>query len=242
MALRHLAIIMDGNRRWARANHLAVLRGHNKGAETLKDVAKAAMQEGIAFLTCFAFSTENWKRPQDEVSGLINLMHRFLMRDLSELLEENICLKVIGDITAFSEEMQALIRQSEEKTAHNDGLKLTLAVNYGGLSDIAQAAELTDFSGAIDAEDKVARLKANLYTSSLPPVDMLVRTGGEKRISNFLLFDLAYAELYFTDVLWPEFSQADLLAVIHEYQKRDRRFGADSQSVIAFAESERAPS
>ncbi len=226
MALTHLAIIMDGNRRWARANHLASLRGHNQGAETLKQITRDVHEAGIGYLTCFVFSTENWRRPQAEVTGLVGLMQRFLMRDLLELTQQNVQLKIIGDLSAFSDDLQSLVKNAENNTAQNTGLKLTLAVNYGGLDDIAQAAAAADFSGATNCEDKIDILKANLHSAHLPPVDLLIRSGGEKRISNFLMFDLAYAELYFTDILWPDFSTADLKEALEEYQRRDRRFGA----------------
>ena len=241
MSLKHLAIIMDGNRRWARANHLATLRGHHQGAEALKQIAKDVSDSGIEYLTCFAFSTENWKRPQAEVTGLIGLMQRFLMRDLTVLKEQNIQLKIIGDITIFNEELQQLMRNAEDSTADNDGLKLALAVNYGGLADIAQAASQTEFSDEMNSEDQIKALKSKLYSADLPPVDLLIRTGGERRLSNFLMFDMAYAELYFSDALWPDFSSTDLQAALQEYQGRDRRFGANSGDVVAFSDAVRNP-
>ena len=239
MSLKHLAIIMDGNRRWARANHLATLRGHHQGAETLKSVARDAHEQGVEYLTCFAFSTENWKRPQPEVTGLISLMQRFLMRDLLELTEENVQLKIIGDITVFSDELQDLIRNAEQSTRENTGLKLALAVNYGGLADITQAASQIDFSNCLSENEKIAHLKSKLFTAEMPNVDLLIRTGGEKRVSNFLMFDIAYAELYFTDTLWPDFSKADLLAALEDYNRRDRRFGANSANVVELSDTAR---
>ena len=241
MSLTHLAIIMDGNRRWARANHLATLRGHHQGAETLKKIAKEVHEAGIEYLTCFAFSTENWNRPQAEVTGLISLMQRFLMRDLTALQEQNIQLKIIGDISVFSDDLQHLMRHAEDSTANNSGLKLSLAVNYGGLSDIAQAASNADFSEDMSLSDKIDILKSNLYTADMPPVDLLIRTGGERRVSNFLMFDLAYAELYFSGALWPDFNSDDLKSALDEYQKRDRRFGANSGDVVSFSDALRGP-
>lgn len=241
MSLTHLAIIMDGNRRWARANHLATLRGHHQGAETLKKIAKEVHEAGIEYLTCFAFSTENWNRPQAEVTGLISLMQRFLMRDLTALQEQNIQLKIIGDISVFSDDLQHLMRHAEDSTANNSGLKLSLAVNYGGLSDIAQAASNADFSEDMSLSDKIDILKSNLYTADMPPVDLLIRTGGERRVSNFLMFDLAYAELYFSGALWPDFNSDDLKSALDEYQKRDRRFGANSGDVVPFSDALRGP-
>jgi len=241
MSLKHLAIIMDGNRRWARANHLATLRGHHQGAETLKKIARDAHDCGVEYLTCFAFSTENWKRPQAEVTGLISLMQRFLMRDLLELTKENVRLKIIGDITAFSDDLQELIKHAMDSTAQNKGLNLTLAVNYGGIADIVQAASSVDFSNCLSDEDKIANLKSKLFTADLPSVDLLVRTGGEKRVSNFLMFDIAYAELYFSDKLWPDFDKADLLNALEDYRQRDRRFGADSGDVVALSDALQNP-
>lgn len=228
--MQHLAIIMDGNRRWARAHQRETLFGHHSGAENLIPIVRAAAASGISWLTCFAFSSENWKRSEAEVSGLLALMRRFLMRETEKLVAENVVLSIIGDWTMFDADMQALFASVEEQTAKNDGLRLNLAINYGGKQDIIQAARQFRPVGPLSPSDQEALFKKHLQTAKLPPVDMVIRTGGERRLSNFLLWDMAYAEIYFSDKFWPEFSVEDLTEALDDFAMRQRRFGGDERA------------
>ncbi|MDB2390017.1 polyprenyl diphosphate synthase [Alphaproteobacteria bacterium] len=227
----HTAIIMDGNRRWAKGRGLDVIRGHNQGAETLKDVCKAASKSHIRWLTVFAFSAQNWNRPEPEVSGLLLLMRRFLMREIEDLVHNNIRLRVIGNRDNFSKDLQDLISKSETMTAENSGLNLTVALDFGGQQDITQATrQIAEEAAAGLIDPKLVNddfVKSRLQTATLPPVDLLIRTGGEKRISNFLLWDLSYAEMYFSNVHWPDFTASDLDAAVTEFNNRERRFGGN---------------
>ena len=231
MALKHLAIIMDGNRRWARRHTLRALAGHDEGAQNLKTIARSVAEHGVDYLTVFAFSSENWKRSQAEISGLIGLMRGFLLNDVQQLIEDDIRLLIIGDRRAFNDDLQALFAAAEEKTAGCSRLTLTIAVNYGGRQDILNAAQAVvreqGAGGAFEQHD----FEMKLDTKQLPDVDLLIRTGGEMRLSNFLLWEMSYAELYFTDVLWPDFTAKDLSAAIKDYYSRDRRYGGDPVSV-----------
>ncbi|MGC6518201.1 MAG: polyprenyl diphosphate synthase [Candidatus Puniceispirillaceae bacterium] len=226
MLPHHVAIIMDGNRRWAKQRRFDALRGHSQGSNTLKDIASYAHERGITYLTCFAFSTENWQRPQIEVNGLIELMKRFLMQDMETLITDNVRLRIIGDISAFDDDLQNLFREAEKKTSDNTGLNLTIAVNYGGQQDILHAYKRMAEDQANPSSE--GDIKSYMQTSFLPRVDLLIRTGGEQRMSNFLLWDCAYAELYFSDKFWPDFSASDLDKALLSYEARDRRFGGDS--------------
>lgn len=227
MALKHLAIIMDGNRRWARQHTLRALAGHDEGAQNLKTIARSVAEHGVDYLTVFAFSSENWKRSQAEISGLIGLMRGFLQNDVQQLVDDDIRLLIIGDRSAFDDELQALFAAAEEKTSACSSLTLTIAVNYGGRQDILNAAQAAlreqGDAGQLDQHD----FEMKLNTKQLPDVDMLIRTGGEMRLSNFLLWEMSYAELYFTDVLWPDFTAQDLSVAIKDYYSRDRRYGGD---------------
>ncbi|MDG1030390.1 MAG: polyprenyl diphosphate synthase [Alphaproteobacteria bacterium] len=227
--MKHLALIMDGNRRWARAHKLSALMGHDNGANTLKDIARAVAKQGIPFLSVFAFSTENWRRSPEEVSGLLQLMRKFLMSETQSLVDENMRLVIIGDRTAFDKGFRELFETCEAASAHCAGLVLTVAINYGGQQDILQAISEAQkqFPGEEISSDMI---KSCLMTSHLPPVDLLIRTGGEKRVSNFLLWDLSYAELYFSDKFWPDFSSEDLNQAVADFQHRTRRFGGDVAS------------
>ena len=232
MVPKHLAIIMDGNRRWARAHALDIALGHNEGALNLRRICKAAANSYISYLTVFAFSSENWKRSAKEIDALMGLMRRFLMQETDELMAENVQLKIIGDRSVFADDLKQLFDMVEQKTSRNTGLVLTIAVNYGGRHDIAQAvvALSSQLSKGFEiSEDRaVTAVKSHLMTQDLPDVDMLIRTGGEKRISNFLLWDISYAELYFSDKLWPDFTEDDLADALDDYASRNRRFGGDS--------------
>ena len=227
MALKHLAIIMDGNRRWARQNALRALAGHDKGAQNLKTIARSVAEHGIDYLTVFAFSAENWKRSQAEVSGLINLMRGFLQNDIQQLLDDDISLRIIGDRTAFDNEIQNLFEIAEQRTSGCSRLTLTVAVNYGGRQDILNAAQAVAQDHAGQHNIAQHDFENKLDTRHLPDVDMLIRTGGEMRLSNFLLWEMSYAELYFSDVLWPDFTVQDLSAAIKNYYSRNRRYGGD---------------
>lgn len=225
--MKHLALIMDGNRRWARRNKLGTLVGHDNGATRLKEIARAVAEQGIPYLSVFAFSTENWHRSPEEVSGLLQLMRRFLMKEMQSLVDENVRVVIIGDRSAFDRELAHLFDSCESASAHCTGLVLTVAINYGGQQDIIKAVSVAQ-KMVPDAELSFDQLKSCLMTSHLPPVDLLIRTGGEKRISNFLLWDLSYAELYFSEKFWPEFSNQDLYDALEDFNRRTRRFGGDA--------------
>ena len=226
---RHVAIIMDGNNRWARRRGLPGRAGHEAGEQALQAVVEHAGRRGIEALTVFAFSSENWRRPPEEVNALMQLFVGALGKRVAELHGHGIRLRFIGDLSAFTDEIRAGIAEAERITAGNRALHLSVAVNYGGQWDIAQAARTLAAEvaagrlapAAIDA----ARLAPHLALADLPPPDLLVRTGGELRISNFMLWQLAYSELYFCDTLWPDFDGAALDAALADYAQRQRRFG-----------------
>ena len=232
---RHVAIIMDGNGRWARKRLMPRVAGHQRGVEAVRSVIRMARQKGISHLTLFAFSSENWRRPSDEVTFLMRLFKRALQREIERLDSNNIQFRVIGDLDRFDAELVDLIRAGEARTAHNDGLVLTVAANYGGRWDIMQAVrrmlakrpELA--AGDFSEED----LRAELQLTDAPEPDLFIRTGGERRISNFLLWQLAYTELYFTDTLWPDFDEAAFELALASYRQRERRFGRTSAQVFA---------
>jgi len=227
----HIAIIMDGNRRWAKKRRLEALVGHDKGTETLKEIAKSCSDEQIKWLTVFAFSSENWTRPEHEVAGLMRLINRFIDTQAQELLDANVRLRIIGRRDRFADDLCVAIHVLEQRSSKNTGLNLTVALDYGGRQDIASAAlavakEIE--AGMLTADDvNDDLLKSRMSTKILPPVDLLIRTGGEKRLSNFLLWDLSYAELFFSDKLWPDFTRSDLFDAITSFQGRQRRFGGD---------------
>jgi undecaprenyl diphosphate synthase len=226
----HIAIIMDGNGRWARARGLPRTAGHKKGAQAVQRTLKAAIDLGVQYLTLFGFSSENWNRPEGEVFDLMGLLRRYLQSETAELHRKNIRIRVIGDRSRFSEDIVALIKGAEEMTAENDGLNLTAALSYGGRQDIATAARAIAEKVAAGELDPATidedALGQHLWTHDLPDPDLLIRTSNEKRISNFLLWQCAYTELVFTDLLWPEFGREGLEQAIAEYNRRDRRFGA----------------
>jgi undecaprenyl diphosphate synthase len=231
---RHIAIIMDGNGRWARSRFLPRVAGHKRGVETVREMVKACIERGIEYLTLFAFSSENWRRPEEEVSFLMNLFVTALEQEVGKLHANGVRLRVVGDLARFEPRLQALIQRSEDKTAGNTRLNLSIAANYGGRWDIVQAvnrltAAQPEKAGAYDEAD----LTQHLSMAFAPEPDLFIRTGGEKRISNFLVWQLAYTELYFTDRLWPEFDTAALDAAIDSYQKRERRFGRTSEQLLA---------
>jgi undecaprenyl diphosphate synthase len=234
---RHVAIIMDGNGRWAKQRFLPRVAGHRKGVEAVRATVRACMERGVGYLTLFAFSTENWRRPEDEVSILMDLFVRALDQEVSKLHKNGIRFRIIGDTARFDARIRDLIAAGEAMTAGNAGLTLTIAANYGGRWDIAQAARryfaLHPEMLADGADCVPEGLEPFLAMAHTPEPDLFIRTGGEQRISNFLLWQLAYTELHFTDLLWPDFDAAALDTAIQWYQQRERRFGRTSEQVEA---------
>ncbi len=230
---KHIAIIMDGNGRWAKRRLMPRVAGHRKGVETLRDVIRACAERGVAHLTVFAFSSENWRRPQEEVTLLMELFMRALENEVTRLHENNIRFRLIGDLSGFSERIQTLIRDAEALTRNNTSLTFTVAANYGGRWDIVQAVKKLMVAGVAADDIDEAALAQQLSLSDAPEPDLFIRTGGEKRISNFLMWQLAYTELYFTDTLWPDFNAKALDGAIASYRTRERRFGRTSEQVQA---------
>ena len=226
---RHVAIIMDGNGRWAKKRHLPRIAGHRQGVEAVRRVTRAARAMGIEALTLYAFSSENWRRPEDEVSDLMGLLRLFIRTDIDELVRENVRLRVIGDYRRFSPDLVALVDDAIARTAVNDGPILVIALNYGAQAEIAAAARrLAEKArdGVIDiAAIDEAAMEAELDTSDLPPLDLLIRTSGEIRLSNFLLWQAAYAELLFVETLWPDFDASTFAEAVAAFSSRQRRFG-----------------
>jgi undecaprenyl diphosphate synthase len=228
---RHIAMIMDGNGRWATKRFLPRVAGHVKGVEAVRGIVQACVERGVGYLTLFAFSSENWRRPAEEVSLLMRLFVTALEREVAKMHANDICLKVVGDLSRFDAKLQAMIVEAERKTAHNTRLVVTICANYGGRWDIMQATGkmvaanpgVTDFT-----EEQLAPHLAMAYA---PEPDLFIRTGGEERISNFLLWQLAYTELYFTETYWPDFDGAALDLAIASYYQRERRFGRTSAQI-----------
>jgi undecaprenyl diphosphate synthase len=233
---RHVAIIMDGNGRWARKRHLPRVAGHRKGSDAVRATVRACAERGVQYLTLFAFSSENWRRPADEVSFLMDLFVNALEQEVAKLHENGIRFRVVGDLSRFSARIQGLIREAQLLTDANTRLTLTVAANYGGRWDLMQAmtrmlAARPELAGGFSEQDLAAHLALNYA----PEPDLFIRTGGEQRISNFLLWQLAYTELYFTDTLWPDFDAAALDQAIRSYRTRERRFGRTSDQLMAEA-------
>ncbi len=226
----HVAVIMDGNRRWARKRMLPVAIGHACGAKTIRSIVQACSQRGIKYLTLFAFSTENWKRPPTEVSGLMRLLTVYLQKEVADMNASGVRLRIIGDTTRFSARLQELVSQGRDLTRDNTKIHLTVAINYGGRWDMLQAAKAWQAAHpgqSIDAMDENA-LQSHLSMAGLPDPDLLIRTGGEARVSNFMLWQMAYTEFYFTDTLWPDFDSDALDSALASFARRDRRFGTSS--------------
>ena len=225
----HIGIIMDGNGRWAKRRFLPRSAGHRAGAANFRTITRYCSQIGIEYLTMYTFSTENWNRPADEVGALLRLFKEYLEEALLDFMEENIRVRFIGDVSAFPEELRALIREVEEASAPKTGMVLNLAMNYGGRAEIVRAARAfaqEAAQGTRRPEELTEELFSQyLYTGDQPDPDLIIRPSGEYRISNFLLWQCAYAEFYYTDVLWPDFSKEELHRAIAAYQHRDRRFG-----------------
>ena len=228
---RHVAIIMDGNGRWAKRRHLPRIAGHKRGVEAVRAAVRACGERGVEFLTLFAFSSENWRRPQEEVSLLMQLFQAALVNEVEKLHANGVRLKVVGDLQRFDAKIRHSIQQAENLTAANKNLTLTIAANYGGRWDILHA--FNRFLQENPSREKIEEkdLTPFLAMSYAPEPDLFIRTGGEERISNFLLWQLAYSELYFTDTLWPDFDAAALDEAIASYRSRERRFGRTSEQV-----------
>jgi undecaprenyl diphosphate synthase len=225
---RHVAIVMDGNRRWASNRMLPKAIGHANGARRIRQIVQGCKERGIRYLTLFAFSTENWQRPAEEVASIMGLFAHYLEKEVADMNDNGVCLKVSGDRSGFDARLRNLIDRAEADTAQNTAITLTIAANYGGRRDILQAMQAwmnaqtaTEPAPALDEDS----LRPFLSMAHAPDPDLLIRTGGESRISNFMLWQLAYSELYFTDVMWPDFTTATLDEAIAWFQQRDRRFG-----------------
>lgn len=236
---KHVAIIMDGNGRWARQRRLPRIIGHRAGTKTAKKIVMAAKEIGISILTLYAFSTENWQRPALEVQALMKLLHTFLRDERADMLQNNIILRTIGQIGGLPSDVRkyllAVAKETEENGAEKDCLILNLALNYGGRAEIVRAARMVAeqcLRGEISPEQITEELFANyLYTAGLPDPDMIIRTGGESRLSNFLLWQASYAELYVTEIKWPDFTKEDLVQMIGDFQGRERRYGMTGEQL-----------
>lgn len=226
---KHIAIIMDGNGRWAKKRGLPRTIGHRAGVETIRNIVKASSKIGIKYLTLYAFSTENWKRPKDEVSALMSLLVEFLRKEIDELNSNNVVVQTIGDISQLPEICQKELDRAYDITKDNSGLKLNLALNYGGRDEIVRAINkmFSDFKAEKFKIENIDDMLISSYldTSGMPDPDLLIRPSGEYRISNFLLWQIAYSEMWFADIYWPDFKPYHLYKAILEYQERDRRFG-----------------
>jgi undecaprenyl diphosphate synthase len=232
---RHVAIIMDGNGRWAKKQSLSRISGHIKGVKAVREVVTACRELGIKVLTLYAFSIENWRRPKDEVAALMELLKNYLLKEREEMIENNIRLCAIGRVEDLPSDVQDILRETIQKTQPCDGMILNLALSYGGRSEILHAVHgiLSDLQkGKIRPEEiNVQRFSQYLWTRGIPDPDLLIRTSGEFRISNFLLWQIAYTELYITETLWPDFDRQELLKAIADYQSRERRFGLTSEQL-----------
>ena len=239
---RHIAIIMDGNGRWAKARFLPRVAGHKKGVDTVREIVKDCANRGVEFLTLFAFSSENWRRPADEVSLLMKLFVLALESEAEKMHKNGIRLRVVGDLTPFDPSLQKLIEEVQRKTAENQRLTLTICANYGGRWDVLQAMQslLREQPNLNPDSLTEEALSSRLALAYAPEPDLFIRTGGEQRISNFLLWQLAYTELYFTETYWPEFNGESLAQAIASYQKRERRFGRTSEQVQTTSHSDAA--
>ncbi len=225
----HIAIIMDGNGRWAKKRFLSRIKGHEKGAEAVRTVVRNCREIGIPILTLFAFSTENWQRPKHEITALMALLKKFLRSEIYELMNKNIRFNVIGQIEKLPEDVKISVKETKDLTKSNDGMLLNLALSYGGRAEIVKMVRdiaIKAKEGIINYDSITAELVSeHLYTRGMPDPDLLIRTSGEMRISNFLLWQIAYSEIFITDTLWPDFGEDEFISIIKEYQNRERRFG-----------------
>lgn len=219
---RHVAIIMDGNGRWAKKRHLPRALGHKKGVETVRNIVRAAGDFGLEALSLYAFSSENWKRPEDEISDLMGLLRAFIKSDIDEFTANDVRLKIIGNYKAFAPDIVDMIEDALARTAHNSRTTLAVALNYGSQDELVRAANAAATNGVITAET----IEANLDTANMPPLDLLIRTSGEQRLSNFMLWQAAYSEFWFTETLWPDFTKEEFGRALDEFAARERRFGA----------------
>ncbi|MBP6914607.1 MAG: isoprenyl transferase [Smithellaceae bacterium] len=232
---RHIAIIMDGNGRWAKKHTIGRIRGHEKGVQAVKTTVRACLEIGIKYLTLFAFSMENWNRPDEEVQALMSLLEKYLDKETKQLNKQGIRLEIIGDLDLLNPSLKAKVLQAREETKNNERMILNMALSYGGRDEIVNAVkkiirEIRE--NKINIENINKGFFSNyLYTAGMPDPDLLIRTSGEYRISNFLLWQMAYTELYFTNILWPDFTKEHLLKAIATYQKRERRFGLTSEQI-----------
>jgi len=222
---RHLAIVMDGNRRWARQRHLPAIAGHRAGVETIRKTLRAARERGVEYLTLYSFSTENWTRDPDEVTGLMSLLEETIRRETKTLVQDEVKLRVIGRLGELSDRLQKAIAGAVQATSGGTRGVMTLAFNYGGRAEIVDAVRRLVADGLAPDQVDEAAIAQRLYAPDHPDPDLLVRTGGELRVSNFLLWEVAYAEMWATEVLWPDFSVDDLDRALDSYAKRERRFG-----------------
>jgi undecaprenyl diphosphate synthase len=229
----HVAIIMDGNGRWAAQRHLPRVEGHRAGIESVRAVVETSARLGIGVLTLYAFSVENWKRPRTEINTLMTLLKRYLRLELGTLLKNNIRFQVIGRVEELAPDIQRELDMAIAKTTTNTGMLFNIALNYGGRSEIVDAARRAIAAGVAPDELDERRFGEFLYTANQPDPDLLIRTSGEMRVSNFLLWQIAYAEIWVTDTLWPDFRRRDLLEAIVAYQKRDRRYGGIKPPAVA---------
>ena len=233
---RHIAIIMDGNGRWAKKRMLPRVEGHRRGVKTVDKIVTLCTEMHIEALTLYSFSDENWNRPRSEIDALMKILDQYLNRELDRMMRENIRFNTIGRTHELPPSIQKLIRHSEDVTRNNDGLILTLALSYGGRQEIVDATKnivRQVQEGSLSIEDiDFPVLESSLYTHDLPELDLLIRTSGEKRISNFLLYQMAYTELHYTQVLWPKFTEDDLLKAIIDFQSRERRFGMIGDQIV----------
>ena len=229
----HVAVIMDGNGRWAAQRHLPRVEGHRAGIDSVRDIVEGSARLGIQVLTLYAFSVENWKRPATEVSTLMMLLKRYLRSELNTLLRNNIRFRVVGRRKDLAPDVQRELRDAEQRTAGNGGMQFNIALNYGGRAEIVEAARRMMMDGVTPDEVDEPRFASYLYTAGQPDPDLLIRTSGEMRVSNFLLWQIAYAEIWVTDTLWPDFRQQHLLEAVIAFQKRDRRYGGIHQPAVA---------
>ncbi len=223
--LKHIAIIMDGNRRWAKEKFLPSAMGHQKGVDSLRNTMRLFDKYGIKYLTVYAFSTENWNRKKEEVEFLMNLLAKTLLGELDEMHRENVKIKFLGDISKLNAKLVEIIENAENKTKDNTGVNLNIAFNYGARDEITNAVKAIVKEGIPAEEITEDTISQHLYTKNIPDPDLLIRTGGEKRISNYLLWQIAYSEVYITDTYWPEFGEEELIKAITEFEHRNRRFG-----------------
>ena len=230
---QHIAVIMDGNGRWAAQRHLPRVEGHRAGIDSVRDIVESAARLDIRVLTLYAFSVENWKRPITEVSTLMSLLKRYLRLELNTLLRNNIRFRVIGREEELAPDVRGELKMAEEQTARNAGMLFNIALNYGGRAEIVEAARRAMASGMSPGDLDEQHFSEFLYTAGQPDPDLLIRTSGEMRVSNFLLWQIAYAEIWVTDTLWPDFRKRHLLEAILAYQKRDRRYGGINQPAVA---------